>query len=79
MDEPIPFQAASPQEAEAHALRMELRTLKQEHRDLDDSVRALQDSGLGDALTLQRLKRRKLALKDRIAALEDRIFPDIIA
>ncbi|MBJ3762588.1 DUF465 domain-containing protein [Maribius pontilimi] len=60
-------------------LRVELAVLRAEHRDLDDAVRALQDRGTADMLTLQRLKRRKLALKDRIAALEDRLTPDIIA
>ena len=42
-------------------------------------VLALHDRGAPDQLTLQRLNRQKLALKDRIAALEDRITPDIIA
>ncbi|WOI56461.1 YdcH family protein [Palleronia sp. LCG004] len=65
---------------EDEILRVELEVLKHEHRDLDESVRALQERAAGtDMLTLQRLKRRKLALKDRIAALEDRLFPDIIA
>ncbi|SEN88793.1 hypothetical protein SAMN04488012_10831 [Palleronia salina] len=64
---------------EEQVLRVRLEVLKREHRDLDDSVRALQDKGTADMLTLQRLKRRKLALKDQIAAIEDRIFPDIIA
>jgi len=60
-------------------LRVKLAVLKQDHRDLDDAIAALHDKGLTDVLTLQRLKRQKLALKDRIAALEDRITPDIIA
>ncbi len=65
---------------ETEILRVELEVLKREHRDLDASVHALQERGpAADVLTLQRLKRRKLALKDRIAALEDRLFPDIIA
>ena len=60
-------------------LRVKLAVLKQDHRDLDDAIAALHDNGLTDVLTVQRLKRQKLALKDRIAALEDRITPDIIA
>ena len=60
-------------------LRVELEVLRREHRDLDDSIRALQEKGTADQLMLQRLKRKKLALKDRIARLEDRLTPDIIA
>ena len=60
-------------------LRVKLAVLRREHRDLDDAVEALHDKGNVDVLTLQRLKRRKLALKDAIAALEDRLTPDIIA
>ncbi|MDE0347461.1 MAG: DUF465 domain-containing protein [Boseongicola sp.] len=59
-------------------LRVELETFRREHRELDEEIKALEDSG-GDAFTIQRLKRQKLALKDRIKALEDRITPDIIA
>ena len=64
---------------EDEVLRVELEVLKHEHRDLDDAVRALQERGTADMLTMQRLKRKKLALKDQIAAIEDRLFPDIIA
>lgn len=60
-------------------LRVELAVLRQEHRDLDSAIHALHERGVPDMLTLQRLKRQKLALKDKIAALEDRITPDIIA
>ncbi|TDL75105.1 DUF465 domain-containing protein [Palleronia sediminis] len=60
-------------------LRIRLGVLKREHRDLDESVVALQEQGRADMLTLQRLKRRKLALKDEIARIEDELFPDIIA
>ncbi|MBV0911239.1 YdcH family protein [Anianabacter salinae] len=60
-------------------LRVELEHLKREHRDLDAAIHALQHSAMSDQLRLQRLKRQKLALKDRIARLEDRLFPDIIA
>ena len=57
----------------------ELARLKQEHRDLDDAIDALERSVAGDQLQIQRLKKRKLALRDRIAFLEDQITPDIIA
>lgn len=62
-----------------HALRAELARLRQEHRDLDSAIDALQSSLRADPLQMQRLKKRKLALKDRISALEDKLLPDIIA
>lgn len=68
-----------PQEMKTEdVLRVELETFRQEHRDLDDAIAALEATG-GDVLTIRRLKKQKLALKDRIAAIEDRITPDIIA
>ncbi len=60
-------------------LRVELEVFRSEHRDLDQAIQALSDRGVGDQLTLQRLKKRKLWLKDRIALIEDRLTPDIIA
>ena len=60
-------------------LRVKLEVLRREHRDLDDAITALQDRQSADMLTLRRLKKQKLALKDRIATLEDQITPDIIA
>jgi len=60
-------------------LRVEIATLKREHRDLDDAIRALEERGTAEQLTIRRLKKKKLALKDQIQALEDRLFPDIIA
>jgi hypothetical protein len=60
-------------------LRVEIETFKREHRDLDDAIHALEERGTGDQLTIRRLKKKKLALKDQIAALQDRLFPDIIA
>jgi len=60
-------------------LRVELEVLRREHRDLDAAISALQDSATADMFTLQRLKRQKLRLKDKISVLEDRITPDIIA
>jgi hypothetical protein len=60
-------------------LREELARLMQEHRDLDAAIEALQTSPGPDILQLQRLKKRKLQLKDRITFIEDEITPDIIA
>ena len=60
-------------------LRVELEVFRREHRDLDDAIHALVDKGTSDQLTIQRLKKRKLRLKDQIAMIEDRLAPDIIA
>jgi len=60
-------------------LETELARLKEEHRDLDGAIDALEQMTAGDQLQIQRLKKRKLALKDRIAYLEDQLTPDIIA
>lgn len=56
-----------------------LNTLKQRHRDLDVAIDSLVASGSADQLQLRRLKKEKLALKDRIAKIEDDFLPDIIA
>ena len=61
------------------AVRNELASLRQEHRDLDTAIEALQGKPNPDNLQIQRLKKRKLVLKDRISALEDKLLPDIIA
>lgn len=61
------------------AIRHELAQLRQEHRDLDMAIDALQSQPRPDNLQIQRLKKRKLLLKDRISALEDKLLPDIIA
>lgn len=60
-------------------LRVELEVFRREHRDLDAAIRALQEKPGSDQLTLQRLKKKKLRLKDIIAVIEDRLTPDIIA
>ncbi|WP_069300855.1 YdcH family protein [Neptunicoccus sediminis] len=70
---------SSPQMDRTEVLRVKLGTRRQEHRDLDEAIHALHDKGHADALTLQRLKRQKLAIKDEIRRLEDEITPDIIA
>lgn len=64
---------------QSEVLRVKLEVLRREHRDLDEAIAALQERANADMLTLRRLKKQKLALKDQIVALEDRILPDIIA
>lgn len=66
-------------EDEEKALRIALARMRQEHRDLDMAISAIQDAGRGDPLQIQRLKKKKLALRDSIAQLEDQLLPDIIA
>lgn len=64
-------------------LRKMLAALRVEHRDLDVAIAALGDAartgGASDQLQIARLKKRKLALRDRIAVIEDQLLPDIIA
>ncbi len=60
-------------------LRVKLEVLRREHRDLDDAIHALEESGRADQLRLRRLKKQKLHLKDQIAQIEDELTPDIIA
>ena len=60
-------------------VRAELVQLRQEHRDLDVAIEAVQSKPHPDTLQVQRLKKKKLILKDRIVALEDSLTPDIIA
>ncbi|MDG1739189.1 MAG: DUF465 domain-containing protein [Paracoccaceae bacterium] len=60
-------------------LQVELEVFREEHRDLDEAITALIEKGTADRLTVQRLKKKKLRLKDIIARIEDRLTPDIIA
>jgi hypothetical protein len=62
-----------------HELRANLARLLQEHRDLDVAIEALQNTPGADVLQVQRLKKRKLHLRDRITFIEDQLTPDIIA
>ena len=64
---------------EERELREQLARLLQEHRDLDAAIAALQEAPGSDLLQVQRLKKRKLYLKDRISHIEDQLRPDIIA
>ncbi len=60
-------------------IRTQLNELLVEHRDLDDVITRISTDGPFDQLQVQRLKKRKLVLKDEIARLESRLVPDIIA
>ena len=64
---------------EERELRAQLARLLQEHRDLDAAIAALQTSPGSDLLQVQRLKKRKLVLRDRIRFVENQLTPDIIA
>jgi hypothetical protein len=60
-------------------MRKKLELLRIEHADMDAAIRALGEAGSTDQLQIARLKKRKLRLKDQIAAIEDYLIPDIIA
>jgi hypothetical protein len=64
---------------EEQEFRAQLARLQQEHRDLDAAIAALQESLNSDLIQVQRLKKRKLQLRDRITFIEDELTPDIIA
>ena len=67
-------------EEERAALVNQIERLREEHRDLDAAIEALSDAGgAADRLQLQRLKKRKLLLRDKLVLLEDQLTPDIIA
>lgn len=71
---------ATPSELNAEEmLRIKLEVLRCEHRDLDAAISALEQAMRPDLLTLRRLKKQKLALKDQIVKIEDKLIPDIIA
>jgi hypothetical protein len=69
----------NPSDAEQVAIRVELERLRLEHQDLEAAIDALIAVGAPDQLQIQRLKKRKLLLRDRISNLEDQLTPDIIA
>ncbi len=60
-------------------LEARLAELRTEHRDMDEAIERLSDQARFDRLKLQRMKKRKLALKDQILRLEAMLIPDIIA
>ena len=82
LHEVVPLRRAADEQShvagEEEALRVQLQLLKQEHRDMDAAIDALQRQG-GDPFTIKRLKTQKLRLKDRIARIDDELNPDIIA
>jgi len=59
-------------------IRLSLAKLRQEHEDYDAAINAMLATGC-DALRIQRMKKKKLVIKDKITALEDQVIPDIIA
>ena len=73
------FSAVAMTRDEERALREQLSRLQQEHRDLDAAIEALVTSPGSDLIQVQRLKKRKLALRDKIRVIEDQLTPDIIA
>jgi hypothetical protein len=69
----------NPDDAQQDAIRAEVERLQLEHHDLEAAIDALIAVRAPDQLQIQRLKKRKLALRDRISYLEDQLTPDIIA
>ncbi|MEE9251199.1 MAG: DUF465 domain-containing protein [Alphaproteobacteria bacterium] len=65
--------------SEKEVLLKKLEDLRREHRDLDDVITRLTEQTTDNQLQLQRLKKRKLMLKDQIAKLKSKLLPDIIA
>lgn len=72
------MQTVDMSEQEQAEIRLEFARLKQDHADFDAAINAMIATGC-DPLQIQRMKKKKLALKDKIAQIEDRIIPDIIA
>lgn len=68
-----------PSEDSDIAIERRLAELREEHKDLDDAIQALEQRYQPDMLQIARLKKKKLALKDEIGRLEDMLTPDIIA
>ena len=64
---------------DVETLKAKLAALRTEHRDLDDVIARIVENGPFDQLQMQRLKKRKLLLKDQISRIESELLPDIIA
>ena len=71
--------AAAMKDEDERELKAQLARLRQEHRDLDVAIEALHNAPGSDILQIQRLKKRKLHLRDQIIQIEDQLTPDIIA
>lgn len=67
------------QDIDIEAIKARIAELSLEHRDLDDAISALATGPVANQLQVQRMKKRKLALRDQIIKLESLILPDIIA
>lgn len=67
------------QRPDEREVREKLAGLRAEHRELDDQIVRLEAEFTGDQVTIKRLKKQKLLLKDQITSLEDQLTPDIIA
>ena len=74
-----PSEDAYPTMNEQEMIQQKLAELRTEHRDLDDVIARIAETAPYDQLQIQRLKKRKLMLKDQITRLESRMLPDIIA
>ena len=74
----LTFQTVAMSEQDQAEIRLEFARLKQDHADFDAAINAMIAVGC-DALSVQRMKKKKLVIKDRLSALEDKIIPDIIA
>ena len=70
---------APTQDADLALIEAKIADLREEHRALDSAIQALQENAPYDQISIMRLKRRKLLLKDEIAHWEDQLTPDIIA
>ncbi|OYX69841.1 MAG: hypothetical protein B7Y78_07915 [Caulobacter sp. 35-67-4] len=68
-----------PSDESDHAIERRLSILREEHQDLDAAVQALEERPQPDMLQIARLKKKNLALRDKIGRLEDMLMPDIIA
>lgn len=68
-----------PGPVDTEALQQKLANLRAEHRDLDDAINALAEQAHANQIQIQRMKKRKLALKDQILKIENLLLPDIIA
>lgn len=72
-------QNSDPQNSDMQGLQRQLAELESEHRDLDEVISRLSDGTPINQLQIQRLKKRKLNLKDEITRLHAKLLPDIIA